>query len=89
MEKIKEDWNLSEVEKQTNYELNLTGKVAATAPPIDTLHTFFGHEDIQSLPENVARPLHGRLEESIRKLTEIKNNFENGNPYLKNDKKVE
>jgi uncharacterized coiled-coil DUF342 family protein len=88
MKEFKEDWQLSAAEKENNYVDNLKNKIETASASIDTLHTFYGHnqEEIKALPEDKIQELYERLNESMQKLTEVKNNLENGNPSLVKNK---
>lgn len=84
MKEFKEDWQLSDTEKKENYINNLKLRIEDTTTSIRKLYFHHGHEqdEIKNLPEDKIKEFYGELKESIRQLTEVKNNLEKGNPDL-------
>jgi hypothetical protein len=84
MKKFKEDWQLTSAEKKENYVDNLKQRIDDVTTSVHGLHFHHGHEqdEIQNLPEDKTKELYEKLKEDIKKLIEVKNNLEKGNPYL-------
>ena len=61
----------------------MTGEISKT---VDEMHSVFGGSPIDTLPENVSKPVHDRLVEDIKKLRKIIEQLEAGNPNLKDGK---
>lgn len=76
---------LSEQEKERNYRSNLLHMTGEISKVVDTMHSVFGSSPIDTLPESVSRPVYNRLIEDIRKLEEVKEQLEKGNPNLRNE----
>jgi hypothetical protein len=88
MEKFKEDWQLTPAEKKENYTDNMARQIDAIASLVDKLHFHFGHEqeEIKDLSEDKIQKLYENLNESMKKISEVKTNLETGNPSLVKNK---